>query len=185
MNPNTSKSSRVMYTLFGTGTCSSISSFSLQSLSIITTSPLRRSPSIFASSSFFRHDTATLPSCHPSLAVFRRTVLVSHTPFRFTTMTSPVVALVPQENTPSSHMHVNLSKRASCLFTFPQDSSADDKPRTFPDFPFLVDARAPFCRGRSHNLSFSIAACCSDQFLPRLEGSHDDPVALRTAHHCS
>ena len=82
VNPNSSKFSREMYTRFGTGTCYSASNFSLNSLSITMTSLLRRSPSIFGSSSFLRHGTAT--------------TLVNHTPFRFPTMTSAVVALTPK-----------------------------------------------------------------------------------------
>ena len=87
------------YTRFGSGPCSSASNFSL-CLSIVTTSLLRRSPSIFGSSSLLPHGTAKANSkllrFHLSLAGFQETVLVSHKPFRFSTMTSAVVALTPK-----------------------------------------------------------------------------------------
>ena len=65
---------------------------------IITTSHLRRSSSILASSSSSRHGNAPIISrllrSHLFLAVCVRTVLVSQTLFWFHTRTSPVVALM-------------------------------------------------------------------------------------------
>ena len=85
-------------------TCSS-----LQSLFTTAASPVKRSTFIFASSSLLRHGTVTIISkllrSHLSLTVFLWTILVGHTPFRFSTMTSPVVAWFQIHA--SSHMHVN------------------------------------------------------------------------------
>ena len=97
--PNSSKFSHDMYTRFETGTCSSASNFSLNSLSITITSLLRHSPSSFGSSSFLRRGTAATISkllrSHLSLTGFLQTILVNHTPSRFSTMNSAVVALTP------------------------------------------------------------------------------------------
>ena len=148
VNPKTSKSSRVMSTLFGNRTCSSISSYSSWSVSIFTTSPLRCSSSIMASSSFLRHGSATIISgllrSHLSLAVFLQTVLVHHKPFRFPTMTAPVVAWMPKD-TPSFQMHVNFPSKPPARLLLHRIPSANDTPCTIV-LLFLSVARTPFCR---------------------------------------
>ena len=89
------------------GTCSSISTFSLYSLSIITTSPYRRSPSILASSSFLRHVTVTTisrllrsPSFHrrlpPDHSRERNAILVHHDDFSRDYLDAQVHAILPQ-----------------------------------------------------------------------------------------
>ena len=119
VKPNSSKFSRDIHTRFGTRTCSSMFTLSLCTMSIITTSLLRRSPSILWSSSLLRHGTATTISkllrSYLSVAGFLRTVLLSHTPFRFPTMNSAVVAFTPVLPHASQ-----LPERSSCSFP-PQD----------------------------------------------------------------
>ena len=129
------------------------SNFSLYSLSITITSLLRRSPSIFGSSSFLRHGTATtiskLLQSHLSLAVFLRTVLVNQTPFRFPTMTSAIVA---------SHMHVNFPSGPPARFLFHKIPSANAMPCTFADLPFNL-SYAVFPSRPTSNLVNKNPAC--------------------------
>ena len=85
-----------------------------------------------SSSALWRHGTATIINwllrSHLCLAVFHRTVLVSHTPFRFPTMAAlQIHAMLPHAR--------HFCKRASRLLLH-RIHSANDKPCTFADFPF-------------------------------------------------
>ena len=115
--------------LFGTGACSSISSLLLLSLSIITTSPLRRSPSILASSSFFRHGTATIIS-FGSVLSFPRCLLPDRS-------RESHAMLVPHDDFSSrcfgARKRSTLPHARQLVHTI---LSASDLPCAFADFPY-------------------------------------------------
>ena len=126
-----------------TGTCSSISSFSWPSLSIITTSPCGCSPSIFASSSFLHHGTATIISrllrSHLAHAVFLWTVIENSTSFRFN-----MILWLPG--------YPKTRRLTTCTSTFQADLLLVSSSTTFlltmtPCTIFLPVAHMPFCRG--------------------------------------
>ena len=181
VNPNTSKSSRVMYTL-------SVPAHVLPSPA----SPCGPCPSSrFLLLDAFRPSWHRLRSHHGTatiISILRRSHLCirclpldrSCEPKAISVHTRRHLQWLPlvPKHTPSSHMHVNFPSGPPARFLFHESPSANDKPCTFADFPisrsYAVVPSRPTWNLVKRNPAR--AAYRSDHSLHRLNRSLNDPL---------